>query len=123
MHFLPAIRSPSRSTSPYWHIWADERSTQEYLAISQQLAESDLLRLRWRDLMKSAVPEVVTSPQGDALGLIERATAQAGVPDAELADLRALIVDELRRLHEGVLARYGLRPLQLAAWKARQPAG
>ena len=39
----------------------------------------------------------------------------------ELADLRALIIDELRRLHEGVLARYGLRP-QFTAWKARQPA-
>ncbi len=103
-------------------VWAYERSTQEYLAIRQQLAEPDPLRLRWRDLIKSAVREVVTSPQDDALELIERATAQAGVPDAELADLRALIVDELRRLHEGVLARYGLRPSQLAAWKARRPA-
>jgi hypothetical protein len=88
MHFLPAIRSPSRSTSPYWHIWADERSTQEYLAIGQQLVEPDPLRLHWRDLIRSAVREVVTSPQGEALELIERATAQAGVPDAELADLR-----------------------------------
>jgi hypothetical protein len=41
----------------------------------------------------------------------------------ELADLRALIVDELRRLHEGVLARYGLRPSQFTAWKARRPVG
>lgn len=104
-------------------VWAYERSTQEYLAMRQQLAEPDPLRLRWRDLIKSAVREVVTSSQADALELIERATAQAGVPDEELADLRALIVDELRRLHEGVLARYGLRPSQFAAWKARRAAG
>ncbi|MBF6631925.1 MAG: hypothetical protein ITG01_12350 [Comamonas sp.] len=32
--------------------------------------------------------------------------------------VRALILDELRRLHEGVLARYGLLPSQLQAWKA-----
>lgn len=104
-------------------VWAYERSTQEYLAIRQQLAEPDPLRLRWRDLIKSAVREVVTSPQADAMELIEQATAQAGVPDMELADLRALIVDELRRLHEGVLARYGLRPSQFEAWKARRHAG
>lgn len=104
-------------------VWAYERSTQEYLAIRQQLAEPDPLRLRWRDLIKSAVREVVTSPQADAMELIEQATAQASVPDAELGDLRALIVDELRRLHEGVLARYGLRPSQFEAWKARRHAG
>ena len=104
-------------------VWAYERSTQEYLAIRQQLAEPDPLRLRWRDLIKSAVREVVTSPQADAMELIEQATAQASVPDAELGDLRALIVDELRRLHEGVLARYGLRPSQFESWKARRAAG
>ena len=104
-------------------VWAYERSTQEYLAIRQQLAEPDPLRLRWRDLIKSAVREVVTSPQADAMELIEQATAQASVPDAELGDLRALIVDELRRLHEGVLARYGLRPSQFEGWKARRPVG
>jgi hypothetical protein len=30
-----------------------------------------------------------------------------------------LLVEELRRLHEGVLARYGLRPSEFAAWVAR----
>jgi len=34
--------------------------------------------------------------------------------------LRALIADELRRLHEGVLARYDLRPCQLKAWQQAQ---
>jgi hypothetical protein len=29
-------------------------------------------------------------------------------------------VQELRRLQEGVLARYGLRPSELVAWKAAQ---
>jgi len=33
-----------------------------------------------------------------------------------------LVVEELQRLHEGVLARYGLRPAELAAWKAGQAA-
>lgn len=42
------------------------------------------------------------------------------LPAAERQALRALNLDELRRLHEGVLARYGLRPSQLKAWKDAQ---
>ena len=42
------------------------------------------------------------------------------VPEDERANVRALIVEELRRLHEGVLARYGLRPSEYTAWKAAQ---
>jgi hypothetical protein len=34
------------------------------------------------------------------------------------AKRQALIIEELERLHEGVLARYGLRPSGFAAWKA-----
>lgn len=45
------------------------------------------------------------------------------VAEPDRANVQALIVEELRRLHEGVLARYGLRPAQLNAWKARQAAG
>jgi hypothetical protein len=41
-------------------------------------------------------------------------------PQADRADVHALLVQELQRLHEGVLARYGLRPSELAAWKAAQ---
>ncbi|WP_347557099.1 hypothetical protein [Robbsia sp. KACC 23696] len=39
------------------------------------------------------------------------------MPKDEQADAEALIVEELRRLHEGVLARYGLRPSDYVAWK------
>ena len=39
----------------------------------------------------------------------------ADLPEAERQALRALILDELRRLHQGVLARYGLLPSQLKA--------
>lgn len=32
-------------------------------------------------------------------------------------NLKALIIDELRRLHEGVLSHYGLRPSEFNSWK------
>lgn len=100
-------------------IWAYERSTQEYTAIRQTLAEPDPLRLMYRTLIKDTVRAVVLQPDADAQNVLDAALPT----DLEAADqqaLRALILDELRRLHEGVLARYGLRPSQLKAWQSAQ---
>ena len=99
------------------YMWAYERSTQEYIAIKQDLAEPDQLRLAWRDLIKQTIKLVVTTPQQDPLALIEQAVRDH-IPDTEQEALQSLMIDELKRLHEGVLARYGLRPSELAAWKA-----
>ncbi|WP_228548578.1 hypothetical protein [Alloalcanivorax profundimaris] len=38
----------------------------------------------------------------------------------EQRDVAALIIEELRRLHEGVLARYGLRPAEYQHWREGQ---
>ena len=35
----------------------------------------------------------------------------------ERESVQALMVEELRRLHEGVLARYSLRPSELERWR------
>ena len=100
-------------------VWAYERSTAEYVAIRQTLAEPDPLRLAWRQLIKDTVHAVVTQPGADAVGLVEQAVT-AQVPGPERAAVQALILDELRRLHEGVLARYRLRPAQWRDWVAAQ---
>lgn len=99
------------------YVWAYERSTQEYLAIKQDLAEPDPIRLAWRDFIKLTLREVVTHPERDPLGYIQQSVFD-GVPMSEQQDVQAVIVEELRRLHEGVLARYGLRPSEYMAWKA-----
>ncbi len=49
------------------YVWAYERSTQEYLAIKQDLAEPDPLRLAWRDLIKQTIREVITHPELEPL--------------------------------------------------------
>jgi fido (protein-threonine AMPylation protein) len=100
------------------YVWAYERSTQEYLAIKQELAEPDPMRLAYRAVIKEAVRQVVQRLDADTLGAI--AQAIASVPQADRDEVQALVVQELRRLHEGVLARYGLRPSELSAWKAAQ---
>lgn len=101
------------------YVWAYERSTQEYLAIKQDLAEPDPLRLAWRDFIKRTIRDVITHPRLDPLSSIAHAVADR-VPAQERPAVQALIVEELRRLHEGVLARYGLRPSEYATWKAAQ---
>ena len=98
------------------YVWAYERSTQEYLAIKQDLAEPDPTRLAYRELIKQTIREVIQLPHADTLGAIAQAMGQ--VPQADRDDVQGLVVQELRRLHEGVLARYGLRPSELNAWKA-----
>lgn len=104
-------------------IWAYERSTQEYVAIRQNLAEPDPLRLTHRSRIKDTVRAVVLQPDADAQTVLDAALSAAlpaDVPEAERQALHALILDELRRLHEGVLARYDLQPSQLKVWKDAQ---
>ncbi len=101
------------------YVWAYERSTQEYLAIKQDLAEPDPLRLAWRDFIKQTIRELITHPKLDPFAHIQQAVANR-VSAPEQPDVQALIVEELRRMHEGVLARYGLRPSEYVAWKAMQ---
>jgi fido (protein-threonine AMPylation protein) len=98
------------------YVWAYERSAQEYLVIRQELAEPDPMRLKWRELIKSTVRDVVLQPGVDSLRIVRRCVAE-GVPEVERGGLEAVIVEELQRLHEGVLARYRLRPSDLLAWR------
>ena len=100
------------------YVWAYERSTQEYLTIKQELAEPDPLRLAWRDFIKKTIYEVITHPELDPLLCIQQAII-GQVSENEKANVQALVIEELRRLHEGMLARYGLRPSEYKAWKEK----
>ncbi|PID59963.1 MAG: cell filamentation protein Fic [Gammaproteobacteria bacterium] len=98
------------------YVQAYERSAHEYLAIRQQLVKPDPLRLTWRDFIRRTIREVITQPRLEPLSCIRIAVAER-VSENEQAGVLALIVDEIRRLHDGVLARYGLRSSDYAAWK------
>jgi hypothetical protein len=58
-------------------------------------------------------------PDRNALDVI-RASVEPLVPAPDRAQVQALIVEELRRLQEGVLARYRLRPSERDRWQAAQ---
>jgi len=100
------------------YLWAYERSAQEYRALRQEITEPDPLRLHYRQTVKEIVHQVVVATEQDALELIEKMIPPT-LNAAEHAALKALVIEELRRLNEGVLARYNLRPRQFYAWKAK----
>ncbi|MCY4214970.1 MAG: hypothetical protein OXF68_15275 [Gammaproteobacteria bacterium] len=87
------------------YTWAYERSAQEYLAIKQNLADPDPTRLAYRALIKDTVHGVVTNLPKDGLAWIDARLGQMRADRRAL--VRAHVIDDLRRLHEGVLARYG----------------
>ena len=101
------------------YVWAYERSTQEYLAIKQDLAEPDPIRLSYRDVIKRVVREVIRSVDEDPLAMIHGKVAEFAA-EADRDNVQAMIIDELRRLHEGSLARYGLRVSEFLRWRERQ---
>lgn len=101
------------------YLWSYERSTQEYLAIKQDLAEPDPLRLAWREVIKQSVREVVRQPERAPLDVIHE-TLSGHELGTDRDSVEALVIGELRRLHEGVLARYGLRLSEFTAWQSGQ---
>jgi len=98
------------------YVWAYERSAQEYLAIRQELAEPDPLRLQYRDVIKQCVRGVVQNPGRKPATMI-RAALKKHVAPPHQDEVEILINDELERLHEGVLARYGLKPSEYLVWR------
>ena len=101
------------------YLWAYERSTQEYLAIKQQLVEPNPLRLQYRNMVKQIVRHVVQTPDQNPVDVVQSAALEL-FPNANHNDLIPLVIEELRRLHEGVLARYGLRVSEYNIWNAQQ---
>ena len=97
------------------YLWAYERSTHEYVAVKRDLAEPDPLRLAYREVIRNAVYAVVTTRPSDAVAWIDSHVEQ--VADTDRENVRAHILDDLRRLHEGVLRRYGLRPEDYERWR------
>ena len=101
------------------YVWAYERSAQEYPAIRQQLAEPDPLRLAYRTIIKDLVRLTVSQGQIKGAAAMDRELKKA-VSAADRTLLRGMIEDEIAHLHEGVLARYGLRPAEFSAWQVKQ---
>lgn len=63
------------------YVFAYERSTQEYLALKQDVAEPERLRLRYRDTLLQCVREAVRHPAAATLATVAQCVAAAVPPD------------------------------------------
>ena len=81
----------------------------------------DPFRLRYREEIRLLVREAVLDGLAEAAaGQRFQAHAQARLPREDRAGFQAAAIAEWMALHDGNFARYGLRPSQFAAWKARR---
>lgn len=100
-------------------IWAYERSCKEYQVVQQALGEPDPFRLRYRDIMRQAIQQIVRDvmPPSQAQELLQRFAS--GVAQDERNRFYAVVQTELNGLHEGNIVRYRLTEQEWLAWKAR----
>jgi hypothetical protein len=99
-------------------VWAYERSCARYVAVRQSLGEPDPFRLYYRALVTDVVSRVV-------IGGMDKKTAAAfikhradeDIPQENRMRFIEVIETSLMSLHEGNIARYGLRPPQYRKWQ------
>ncbi|WP_014705418.1 hypothetical protein [Methylophaga nitratireducenticrescens] len=96
-------------------VWAYERSAQRYIQVKKTLAEPEPLRLKYRTQLHQVVGDVVRAGQTQYTTIVE-AYAQT-IPNDDRSIFIEMALDDIRRLHEGVLVRYRLTPAEFRAWK------
>ena len=97
-------------------VWAYERSCQQYLAVQQQLQPPDTFRLRYRNELAGIVCAIVRSGSKISEPVIQ-ACLPAGVAYEDRSRFIALVIAEFKTIHTGNAIRFGLRPLEFAAWQ------
>jgi hypothetical protein len=101
-------------------LWAYERSCQQYVAVRQQLVPPDTFRLRYRMALAETVAAIVRAGE-PANETTVRPLIPASVAELDQGRFVSLVLDEFKTLHAGNAVRFGLRPLELAAWRERNP--
>ena len=83
--------------------------------MKKTLAEPEPLRLKYRSQLHQLVGDIVRAGQTQYTAMVE-ATALA-IAENDRANFIAMALDDIRRLHEGVLVRYRLTPAEFRVWK------
>lgn len=97
-------------------VWAYERSCQQYVAVQQQLIPPDTFRLRYRNELTLVVCAVVRGGK-PANEQALRSFMPVKVLQEDQERFTALALEEFNTLHAGNAIRFGLRPLEFAAWQ------
>ncbi len=98
-------------------LWAYDRSAKQYAAQRQSLGEPDPFRMQYRELIRSVIQEIVSTPhsKGEAIIMIKARSLKLPGPDQE--KFVQTVENELVSLHEGNFARYFVTPSQFKDWQ------
>lgn len=100
------------------YVWAYERSCARYSAIRQSLGQPDPFRLRYRELIRETVANVVRGNMNKTVANAHiDGQASKELPMSDRARFNEVSATELMALHEGNIARYGLRPSEYLDWQ------
>ncbi len=103
-------------------VWAYARSCQQYVAVQQNLVQPDIFRLRYRMALSEVVTAIVRSDEA-ATDATVRVRTPLSVLDPDKAHFVTLVLAEFKALHAGNAVRFGIGPLELAAWRERLGQG
>lgn len=101
------------------YMWAYDRSSHRYTAIQRSMGEPNLLKLRYRDLIREIVRSIIlerVAGEQVVQEIRDRIETQ-DIPEDDRAPLFSLIENEIISLHEGNVARYRVRPSEFQTWK------
>ncbi len=99
-------------------VWAYERSASLYRATLEALGPPDPFRVRYRDLIRETVFNIVQykKNKSEALQFIAK-IANDNVPYEDKNRFIEIVDIEVSSLHEGNFARYKIRPSQFFEWQ------
>lgn len=101
-------------------VFAYERSASLYLATIEALGQPDPFRVRYRDLIRIAVSEVVKrSMTRQEASIYIPQFAQENVPHEDLHRFVEILETEVSSLHEGNFARFRIRPSEFFEWQKK----
>lgn len=103
-------------------VWAYERSCQRYVTVRDSLPEPDPFRLKYRTTLREVIGSIIKDGKKPTLGVI-RKQARRLVPANDLLRFCEVALQDLQGLHEGNIARYGLRPSEFRAWLSNLAGG
>lgn len=98
-------------------MWAYERSAQRYAALRQSLGEPDPFRLKYRDIMRDTIAEIISNAMSHSEAMNIIANKAGTLPANDQSKFIEAVETELLSLHEGNFARYRIRPSEFKEWK------
>jgi hypothetical protein len=99
-------------------VWAYERSCQQYVAVKQNLVPPDIFRLRYRQALTEVVAAIVKKNEEASRDVVS-AKIPSTVAEPDKEHFIQLVLEEFAALHSGNAVRFGIRPLELAAWQTK----